>query len=252
MLVVIVLIGGMYAWRRFRSHEARQAVQQVAPAPTPVASNQPAAEPAPAPPPAVTSSDSQTAVETDSSEKQSKPEHKTKSSPRESRTSKSKQSESEVSTRVLANNLESPAPAETTAVTSEPEPEPPVTPPALEAVADQGHSGIAPVVTSVPVSMPGIAPKRLVVSQGVSQGMLLKQVKPSYPPLARERHLEGAVILKAVIGRNGAVHDLKAISGPAVLAHSAISAVKQWQYRPYMLNGQPVEVETFITVNFKL
>lgn len=82
--------------------------------------------------------------------------------------------------------------------------------------------------------------------------MLLRQAKPAYPPLARERHLEGAVILKAVIGRDGVVRDLKGVSGPAVLVQSAISAVRQWRYRPYLLNGKPVEVQTMITVFFKL
>jgi protein TonB len=135
-----------------------------------------------------------------------------------------------------------------------PEPETAEPPPSLETVVSSDQAGITPVIGSGPASLPSIAapPTRVTVSQGVSQGMLLRQAKPAYPPLARERHLEGAVILKAVIGRDGVVRDLKGVSGPAVLVQSAISAVRQWRYRPYLLNGKPVEVQTMITVFFKL
>ena len=90
------------------------------------------------------------------------------------------------------------------------------------------------------------------VSQGVAQGFLLRQVRPVYPPLARAARIQGTVMLRAVIGRNGSIEYLQLVSGHPMLAPAAIAAVRQWRYRPYTLNGEPVEVETEITVNFML
>jgi protein TonB len=90
------------------------------------------------------------------------------------------------------------------------------------------------------------------VSSGVEQGNLLSNVQPQYPPLARQAHIQGTVVLVAVIGKDGLVHNLQVKSGPPLLAQAAVSAVKQWRYRPYSLNGEPVEVETQINVNFTL
>ena len=95
-------------------------------------------------------------------------------------------------------------------------------------------------------------PQRVVVSQGVTSGMLLKKVVPEYPAVARTAHIQGAVELSAVIGKDGKIQDLKVISGQPMLAQAAINAVRQWRYKPYVLNGQPVEVQTTITVNFKV
>jgi protein TonB len=75
---------------------------------------------------------------------------------------------------------------------------------------------------------------------------------PEYPHVAKVAHVEGTVVLEAVIGKDGAVKDLRAVSGPPMLANAAIAAVKQWRYKPYYLNGQPTEVDTTIKVNFKL
>jgi protein TonB len=77
-------------------------------------------------------------------------------------------------------------------------------------------------------------------------------VEPQYPPLAKQAHIQGTVVLHAVIGKNGHVQGLQVVSGHPMLTASAINAVKQWQYKPYMLNGQPVEIDTTITVNFTL
>ena len=97
-----------------------------------------------------------------------------------------------------------------------------------------------------------VAPQRVKVSQGVTQGLLVRQVNPQYPAMAREMRVEGDVVLEAVIGENGTVRDLKAVSGPAMLVGPAIQAVRQWRYKPYLLNGQPVEVETQIKLRFRL
>jgi len=95
-------------------------------------------------------------------------------------------------------------------------------------------------------------PQRVRVSQGVSEGLLVHQVRPVYPPLARSARIQGAVVLQAVIGKDGAIQNLRLVSGHPMLAPAAIDAVKQWRYKPYFLNGEPVEVDTQITVNFTL
>jgi periplasmic protein TonB len=113
---------------------------------------------------------------------------------------------------------------------------------------------IGGIISSVPTAnVPKIAtPQRVRVSQGVSQGLLIHQVKPNYPPLARQARIQGSVVLQAVIAKNGAIENLHLVSGHPMLAPAAIEAVKQWKYKPYFLNGEPVEVETQITVNFTL
>lgn len=94
--------------------------------------------------------------------------------------------------------------------------------------------------------------KRWRVSGGVEQGLLIQQVKPIYPPLARQAGVQGEVILQAVIGKDGRIEDLRVISGNPLLVKAARDAVIQWRYRPFLLDGEPVEVETQITVNFKV
>lgn len=82
--------------------------------------------------------------------------------------------------------------------------------------------------------------------------LVLKKINPEYPEAAKKAHIQGEVILKAIIGKDGDVENLQTVSGPPQLAPAAIEAVKQWKYRPYLQQGQPVEVETEITVNFTL
>jgi TonB family protein len=95
-------------------------------------------------------------------------------------------------------------------------------------------------------------PVRVRVSQGVSQAFLITKVQPQYPDDARQARIQGSVVLKAEIDKNGSVEDLILVSGHPLLAPAAIEAVKQWKYKPYLLNGQPVGVETQITVAFQL
>jgi periplasmic protein TonB len=96
------------------------------------------------------------------------------------------------------------------------------------------------------------APQRIRVSSGVTEGMILQKVTPQYPPLAKQARIQGHVLLSAVISKDGQVEGLKLISGHPMLAPYAIEAVKKWRYKPYYLNGEPVEVETTIDVNFSL
>ena len=99
---------------------------------------------------------------------------------------------------------------------------------------------------------PEPAIQKVRVSSGAVQAMLLQQAKPQYPTPARLAHVEGSVVLQALIGKDGAVQNLRVSSGHPLLVGAAIDAVKQWRYRPYYLNGEPVEVETQIVVNFVL
>jgi len=90
------------------------------------------------------------------------------------------------------------------------------------------------------------------VGGDVQQANLISQVKPKYPDLAKKARIQGAVVLEAVIGRGGNIVDLKVIKGHPLLVPEALEAVKQWRYRPTLLNREPVEVLTTITVNFSL
>jgi periplasmic protein TonB len=112
---------------------------------------------------------------------------------------------------------------------------------------------IGSVLSSTPVAVPKIAtPTRVRVSSGVSTGLLIRKVPPTYPPLARQARIQGVVILQAQISKEGNIQNLQLISGHPMLAPAAIEAVKQWKYKPYLLNGEPVEVDTQVQVNFTL
>jgi TonB family protein len=95
-------------------------------------------------------------------------------------------------------------------------------------------------------------PKRIQVDGNAQAANLITQVKPNYPPEAKQAGIQGTVQLQAVLGKDGKVQDIKVLSGEPVLAAAALDAVKQWVYRPTLLNGEPVEVKTTIDVNFTL
>jgi protein TonB len=84
------------------------------------------------------------------------------------------------------------------------------------------------------------------------QGLLIYKVIPTYPMVAQASRTSGTVILQATISRTGTIENLRVVSGPALLQQAAREAVKQWRYKPYMLNGQAVEVETTVNVQFTL
>jgi len=102
------------------------------------------------------------------------------------------------------------------------------------------------------LSKPAPTVQRVRVSQGVTKGMVVYRVEPTYPPLAREARIQGVVILTAIIDKDGNIQNLRLVSGHPMLAPAAIDAVKQWRYKPFLLNGQPVEVETTVTVTFQM
>ena len=90
------------------------------------------------------------------------------------------------------------------------------------------------------------------ISPGLAQNNLMQKVAPAYPPLAKQAGIEGEVVLEATIAKEGNVENLRVVSGHPLLIQAAMEAVKQWSYRPVLLNGAPVEVVTTVNVNFSL
>ena len=112
---------------------------------------------------------------------------------------------------------------------------------------------IGGIIGASTAAVPKVAtPQRVRVSQGVSTGLLIRKITPNYPPLARQARIQGQVVLQAEISKEGTIQNLQLISGHPMLAPAAIEAVKQWRYKPYLLNGEPVAVETQVVVNFSL
>ena len=113
-------------------------------------------------------------------------------------------------------------------------------------------SGLMPDPNSRPMPHPPIVVTHTRPTSVMMEGNLLHRVEPRYPPIAVQMGLQGTVVIKALISREGVVEHPQVISGQPFLAGAALDAVKEWRYRPYYLNGQPIEVETEITVNFVL
>ncbi len=88
------------------------------------------------------------------------------------------------------------------------------------------------------------------ISGGVAAGNIVSKVAPVYPPDAKAARIQGSVVLHAIIGKDGKIQDLNVLSGPPELTKSAIDAVSQWVYKPFLINGEPTEVETIVTVNY--
>jgi protein TonB len=100
---------------------------------------------------------------------------------------------------------------------------------------------------------PGPAsPGKLRISAGVMETNLIHKIDPEYPNMAKIAHIQGDVVLRCIIDKQGNIAEMRVISGHPILAQPALDAVKQWKYKPYVLNGEPVEVETPITVRFHM
>lgn len=137
----------------------------------------------------------------------------------------------------IAGQIKKPAPAD----------EPP---PAAPAPVGLGDNGAVPGSLFGGAAKVKYAPKVVAISAGVADGMIIRKTPPVYPKFAQEAHIEGKVVLKATITKQGTIEGVQVLSGPKILAPSAADAVKTWKYKPYMLDGQPVSVETNITVVF--
>ena len=134
---------------------------------------------------------------------------------------------------------------------SKPQDEPVQEPTGLTLGAAPDAKAIAGL-NSGPAHTPTPAPQVIRVSQGVMEGLILKRVQPHYPAQAMQMRIQGPVQLQATISKAGDITNLKVVSGDGILARAAQEAVKQWKYKPYYLNGDPVEIQTQILVNFKL
>jgi periplasmic protein TonB len=133
------------------------------------------------------------------------------------------------------------------------------TPPGLPSGLEQGTGGLPEalwLLGSAP-PLPSVVPRPkppgpLHVSSGVAAGHLLAPIKPMYPAIARWAHVQGTVVIEAVITKQGLVGQARVVSGPAILAQAALEAVDRARYEPYRLNGESVEVETTINIVFTL
>jgi protein TonB len=96
------------------------------------------------------------------------------------------------------------------------------------------------------------APSKMSISAGVAGGLLVQKTSPAYPQIAREARVSGTVVIQATISKTGSLENLHVVSGPAMLRQPALDAVKTWRYKPYVLDGEPVDVETTVSVNFAL
>jgi protein TonB len=127
--------------------------------------------------------------------------------------------------------------------------------PTIGTGSDRGSADTVPggLGDSIPIVIPAhpTVVKPLVVSD-LGEGSLLRRVQPIYPSIARQARVQGAVELRAIISKAGTIENLVVVRGHPMLATAAVEAVKQWRYRPYLLNKEPIEVETEITVNFVL
>ena len=120
-------------------------------------------------------------------------------------------------------------------------------------LANGASSSMPAMVGNIPAPVPRVANQgRSRISSGVAQGLLTRQVNPRYPPRAIQDRIQGTVVLQAVIAKDGSVQNIRAVSGNAMLTTAAMDAVKQWRYKPYQLNGEPVDADTEINVKFKL
>jgi protein TonB len=135
-----------------------------------------------------------------------------------------------------------------------------VVPPEISVTGAGSTGGDGPVIESVipvgdglPVLLPHppISIHHAPISH-MMEGNLIRRVEPAYPAIARQARIRGIVLLRATISKDGTIENLQLLSGHPMLAQAAIEAVRQWRYRPYYLNGDPVEVETQVTVKFTL
>ena len=134
---------------------------------------------------------------------------------------------------------------------------PPVTSSNMGVIGGVGPAGspggvLGGVLASANSAAPKIEVRKLRVSAGVQASKLISQPKPLYPPIAKQARVQGTVVLAATISKSGTIDNLRVVSGHPMLTQSALQAVRQWKYQPTYLNGEPVEVETTINVNFSL
>jgi protein TonB len=123
--------------------------------------------------------------------------------------------------------------------------------PGSSALASANENSLSGVMSASSPGVPKLSLTSIKISQGVSEGLLIKRVQPRYPQSALAAHAQGAVQIEATVNKEGFVTNPRVLQGDPVLARAALDAVRQWRYKPYYLDGQPVEIQTQITVKFK-
>jgi protein TonB len=258
--VAVIAIAAYFGWAQLHGHSSAPAATQVATAPAPV--SQAPAKSSSAPAPATTAAPAPTlssAVNNPSSNQSddidSQPQEITlRSTPTSAKPPAA--NPSAASKTVASEENSGPAPmvvkggkvpaAQTKAAA--------VDAPAPSLIGMAAPGAGAPPPNFVPSSGDAVTPvlQTLNISQGVSQGLLLKKISPTYPANAQRMRIEGTVQLLATISKTGDISHVKVLSGDSQLTRAATDAVKQWKYKPYLLNGEPVEIQTQVTINFKL
>jgi TonB family protein len=266
--IVVIAAGGYFAWTQFGpSHGATTVSTPVAvrPATAPVPQAAPSAVAAPAVvnPPAVPSSTTSVPTTETQLAKVAKANVPAATAPAaQTRVSKANPVADSGKTvvadsKVPATSSEASQPivvkkgtAESAAGKSEPASDVPA--PSITGIATASNGGTLPNLLSGSSGAPAPVLQTLSISQGVSQGLILKKISPPYPTNALRMRIEGSVELLATISKKGDISSVKILSGDPNLARAAADAVKQWKYKPYLLDGSPVEIQTQVTVNFKL
>jgi TonB family protein len=258
---IVVAAAGYFGYTHFQSHPSQNAATQTATTSAPVSQiakpSSSQVSPAPvqaAPTPATTASSpiSETPVDaiddTDSSAKEIKLHSSptlTKSEPAAHAEKPAAPDEKEAETPLVVKGGKEPRVHAKPGQADAPAP-------SMAGIAAPGSS--APPLNFIPAADAPVKPvlQKLNISQGVSQGLIIKKVSPSYPASAIRMRIEGTVELLATVSKEGSITHIKVLSGNQQLTRAATDAVKQWKYKPYLLNGEPVEIETQVTVNFKL
>ena len=256
--VIIVAIGLYFGWAHFQKSSDQPANDSVPSATTPAAAPQPA-KPVSQPPAAKTSTSSTPSTEAESIPTPKKLQDEIDAAAKGD-------SASAKSGKLTSSNAAKANPSDEA---GEPEPAPlmvkggkvPSThaksgsdAPAPSLSAMESSNVATPPPTFISTTGTGIKPtlQTVNVSQGVSRGLLMKKVSPAYPPSALRLGVEGTVELQATISKTGAISQIKILSGDSQLTKAATDAVKQWKYKPYLLNGEPVEIQTQVSIIFKL
>ncbi|HZR55609.1 MAG TPA: TonB family protein [Terriglobales bacterium] len=266
-VIIVAAAGGYFGWTKMHSTPEATTVDKLAPAPTPVqnAASAPASaaptSTVPQPEPVSPSTEDVSTVEAPKispakpKAQTSRPPVAESSSAPESvaKTNVSADSSSHSQATVAAEPVAKKAVTVTAESTPKAEAVLPPSPQTLNVASNGFDKTLAGIVGSAAshVALPSTS-GTLKVSQGVTQGLLIKKVSPNYPQQALQMRIQGPVQLQASISKEGKISNIKTLSGDAILARAATDAVKQWKYKPYTLNGEPVEIQTEITVIFKL
>jgi protein TonB len=251
-VVVLIAAGGYGAWTQWGhgnapvpAHVATQPGTTAAPVP------QAALNPAPIATSSDTSSGTSSALSstpdaeaTPAAVAANKPPAALAAAPRIAAANKAPAASAAAPPIVIRNGASQPA-AQSAATTDAPAP-------SMTDVVRAGSGAALPSLMGSQSKAPTPALQVTHVSQGVSRGLLVKEIPPAYPATARQMRTEGVVELLATISKGGDISAVKVLSGDAQLSHAAVEAVKQWKYKPYLLNGEPVEIQTQVTVKFKL